>query len=147
MKKKEFISRYGKAAYEKRLAQTMEWSRDHPKEVRAQKAKWYKEHLEEKKAQSAEASRKGGKRYDKKLIYEHTGLRGERNKVRSKHRTMWRKYKNIIAPRAILHHQWLLGTAKYAGVALVEKDQHMHGYINVIEISCPDSFLNNEGCL
>lgn len=63
-----------------------------------------------------------------------TGIQGDRNKIRDIHRYKWRQYKRIIAPDSQLHHQWEPNSAEYAGVALVEKDAHMHGFIKVIEI-------------
>jgi hypothetical protein len=81
-----------------------------------------------------EQFRKGGKYYEKWLELDRTGLRGERNKVRGRHQKRWRDYKKIIAPGSQLHHQWQPGTAEYDGVALVERDQHMHGIIKVIQI-------------
>jgi hypothetical protein len=134
MKKEEHITRYGKAVYVKQLAWSAAWRKAHPREKSALDAAWNKAHPEEKAAQNRELSNKGGKRYDKMLEYNRTGLRGERNKVRSKHGNKWRPYKNIIAPWSQIHHEWIPGTAKYRGVALVEADQHMHGIVDVIEI-------------
>ena len=119
MKKKEHIARYGEEAYAKMLAQDRAWQKAHPEEIAAL---------------CREQSNKGGKRYKKRLIYDHTGLRGERMKLRYKHGNLWRPYKNIIAPLSQIHHEWIPGTAEYTGVALVEADQHMHGFIDVIEI-------------
>ena len=50
MKKEEFIRRRGEAAYEKKLQQMREWNETHPEEA---------------KAHHQEASRKGGRRYEK----------------------------------------------------------------------------------
>lgn len=119
MNKEEFIVEYGEAAYRKRLSQKADWNKKHPEVIKAN-------HIEQ--------SRKGGKYYTKNLIHEHTGLRGERNGVRSKHNYKWRAYKNIIAPGSQIHHEWVPETADFKGVALVEADQHMHGIIDVIEI-------------
>ena len=119
MKKEEFIERHGKAAYEKRLAQIRAWREAPP------------EKLEEIRRQQA---RKGGKRYEKTLEYDHTGLQGEKRRVRTNHGTKYRPYKDIIAPDSQIHHQWVPGTSDYDGVALVEKDQHMRGFVDVIRI-------------
>jgi hypothetical protein len=51
-----------------------------------------------------------------------------------RHGYYWRPYKNIIAPGSQLHHNWIPGTADYTGLALVEADQHMRGFIEVIQI-------------
>ena len=83
---------------------------------------------------SPEQCRKGGKYYLKKQKYNHTGLQGERHKVRNKHGNLWRRFKNIIAPGSQIHHQWRKNSAGYDGVALVEKDQHQHGIIKPIVI-------------
>ena len=78
--------------------------------------------------------RKGGEYYGKRLEYERTGLRSKRNKIRANHAHMWQQFKNIIAPDLQLHHRWNVGSANYTGLALVEKDQHMRGFIDVIQI-------------
>lgn len=119
MKKSEFIARYGEAAYAKLLARDVIW---------------YKQHPEERVAARREYTNKGGQYYERNLVYRRTCLQGKRNKVRANHAKQWRKYKNIIAPDAQIHHEWIPGTAGYRGVALVEADQHMHGIVDVIEI-------------
>lgn len=119
MKKKEFKERYGKAAYEKMRARTGERFKANPEKA--------EEH-------NHEINRKGGKFYERTLENNRTGLRGERNKIRSKHGQKYRPYKDIIAPDSQIHHQWVPGTSDYDGVALVEKDQHMRGFVDVIRI-------------
>lgn len=119
MKKAEFLKRYGEEAYKKRLGQIRVWREAHSEKI--------EEH-------NHELSRKSGKRYEKKLEYNRTGLCGERNKVRSKHRKEYYPFKQIIAPDSQLHHSWRPESPDYDGVALVEKDQHMHGIIEVIQI-------------
>ena len=134
MNKEEIIERYGEAAYARQLGQNRAWNKAHPEEAKAAAKKYREEHLEEVIADSQEASRKGGKRYDKTLEDNRTGLRGARNRIRNKHRNQYRPYKMIIAPDSQLHHEWIPRTAEYRGVALVEKDAHMHGFVDVIEI-------------
>lgn len=119
MKKEKFIERQGEGAYLRRLEQQQQWRLENPEKVKG----W-----------DYARSRKGGKRYLKRLKDEHTGLRGERNKIRANHSHKWLQYKKIIAPDSQIHHEWIFGTAKYRGVALVEKDQHQHGIIEVIQI-------------
>jgi hypothetical protein len=119
MKKEEYIERYGEAAYERRLEQSNEWNRANPDKV------------EERDHQQ---SRKGGRRYEKKLKDQTTGIPGERHRIRVRHASKWRQYKMIIAPDSQIHHQWIPETANYEGVALVEADLHMRGIINVIKI-------------
>ena len=77
---------------------------------------------------------KGGRYYNHHLEYNRTGLRGERNRVRDKHAALYRLFKQIIAPESQIHHEWIPGTADYRGVALVEKDKHLHGIIDPIVI-------------
>ena len=86
------------------------------------------------KAASHEQARKGGKYYEKHKLAQKMGIPGEKNVIRSKHRTKYRPYKRIIAPDSVLHHQWRPESAEYDGVALVEKDPHQYGFIKVIEI-------------
>ena len=134
MKKEERIKRYGKAAYEKMLQQHSDWMKQHSEEVNATNRRWQAANPKKVRANEQESNRKGGKRYERKLKYNHTGLQGERNKIRVKHANQYRPFKNIIAPDSEIQHEWLPGTAKYRGVALVEKDQHRHGIIDVIQI-------------
>ena len=136
--KEEFIRRYGIKAWGRAIQQAREWQRDHPKEVRKRCQKWYRAHPEQVKARNQkvgrELSRKGGKYYEAKVLYQSTGLQGERGKIRRKHAGHYRPYKRIIAPETQIHHEWLPETADYRGVALVEKDQHQHGFVDVIQI-------------
>lgn len=138
MKKEEFIERWGIEAYEKQLERTRVWSvadrKLNPKKYRVKYKNWRDAHLEIAKANDQEAYRKGGRRYDRTLAYDQTGLRGDRNAIRKRHGHMWRQYKNIIAPLSQLHHEWAPETAEYTGLALVEADQHMYGVIDVIQI-------------
>lgn len=119
MNKAERIKRYGKRAYEKLNERNREWARTHPKEA---------------EAHNREANRKGGSRYDKKQEYMRTGLAGERNRIRRLHAGRYRPFKKIIALESQLHHQWQPGSAGYDGVAIVEKNQHQHGFVDVIRI-------------
>ena len=122
MKKVEFIERHGVEAYKKKLQQTLDWRREHleePKKVIANRHEW---------------SRKGGKYYKHYREHQSTGIPGERNLVRNKHRSRYRKYKQIIAPESQIHHEWIPNTSEYNGIALVETNQHLHGFIDVIQI-------------
>ena len=119
MKKEERIEKYGEEAYKKLEQQSWDWGKNHPKERREA---------------NHESNRKGGKYYEKKLKYFSTGLPRERNIVRQRHGHLYRPYKKIIAPDSQVHHEWIPETANYRGVALVEKEQHQYGYINVIQI-------------
>ena len=155
MKKEELITRYGEEAYKRKLERERSRYNAHREEQKARSKKYREEHREEeeyrqkKKAQTKryneehpeeviannqEASRKGGRRYDKHLEYNLTGLRGARNRIRNKHRREYQAYKVIIAPDSQLHHEWVPTTAEYRGIALVEAEQHMHGFIDVIQI-------------
>ena len=119
MKKSEFIRRHGKEAYAKHLIQNKNWKTIN---------------TESKKEHKREQTRKSGRYYKRYLKYKQSGIQGGKNKIRHKHWRIWNRYKHIIAPESQLHHQWILGTADYIGLALVEADAHMHGYINVIQI-------------
>jgi len=122
MKKEERIRRYGEAAYEKSKHQARERIKAHPEKVQAR---------------NHELNRRGGRFYEAKRAYMMRGIPHEKNLFRSMHYRKYDEYKKIIDPEGLtqLHHSWLNdGTAGYSGVALVEKDQHMHGYIDVIRI-------------
>ena len=140
MKKEEIIAKYGEAAYETILAQRRAYHKAHKEEeeyrekANAAAKKYVEENPEKIKANQHEANRKGGKRYARKLEYITTGLQGERNKIRYKHGNQYRPYKQIIAPDSQIHHEWVPNMSDYRGVALVEADQHMHGFVDVIEI-------------
>lgn len=149
--KDEYIAKHGEEAYGKRLEQRRKWggnlpggeaqrSRErrgeYPEAFKIAKERYNEKHPEVRLMHNREGSRKGGRRYEKKQIYKHTGLQGEKNKIRGVHANRWRQYKLIIAPGSQLHHQWMPGTAKYTGLALVEANQHMQGIIKVIKIVC-----------
>ena len=164
MKKDEIIERYGEGEYKRRLAQRRAYNKSHREEVKATTKKWrdahpeqvkttdkkyreihreeikaadkirHDEHPEQVKVKSQKQNRKGGKHYKKKLQYMRTGLQGNRNRIRIKHADQYRPYKRIIAPDSQLHHEWIPDTSEYRGLALVEADQHMHGFVDVIQI-------------
>ena len=141
MGKKEFIERYGVAAYEKKQQQNQDWYKAHQdwykahaEEARERNQLWRQNNPDKVKASRQEEGRKSGRYYDRHCKYRATGLPHERNLVRAKHGKRYRPYKKIIAPDSVLHHEWLPNTANYQGVALVEKDQHQHGFIDVIQI-------------
>ena len=118
MNKKEFIEEYGVEAYERKLEQ-----REHNS--------LFPDRME---ANSREASHKGGKYYERQRNYFSTGLPHERKLVRLIHGQRYRPYKKIIAPESQIHHEWIPGTAEYTGSALVETDQHAHGFVDVIQV-------------
>jgi hypothetical protein len=134
MKKNDFIAKYGKEAYAKRLWKTSMWQKAHPTERGVIRKKWNEKNLEKIREFNQEHCRKGGKYYEKTLKYNQTGISGERAKIRTQHANKWRPYKKIIALDSQLHHQWRSGTSEYDGLALVEKNSHMHGIIDVIQI-------------
>lgn len=142
LKKAEFIRRYGEEKYKKMRGeakeQAGEWRKAHLDEVKDIDRKWRENHPEKSKANSIksnrEAARKGGRYYKHKQKYITTGLQRDKNRIRIRHGKRYKSYKQIIAPDSQLHHQWLPETANFQGVALVEKGQHMHGFIDVIQI-------------
>ena len=123
MRKEEIIERYGEEEYGKILEHNRTWQANNPDKIKAYNAELH-----------PEICRKGGEYYEKNLEYNRTGLRGERNSIRQKHAKLYHPYKRIIAPESQLHHEWIPDTANYRGMALVEADQHMQGYIDVIQI-------------
>lgn len=120
MNKKEIIEGHGVAGYKKHLERNRQWCEAHPEKVEGYRH---------------DQSHKGGKRYEKALKDQQTGIPGEKNVIRSRDRNQYKPFKDIIAPESELHHNWDNdGSAGYSGVALVEKDAHRHGVINVIQI-------------
>ena len=134
MKKKEIIKKYGMNTYKKRLQQNRDRHVQHREKQNAKVKNWRESNQEKVITSHQEQCRKGGKHYGHKREYNLTGLQGERNKVRGRHGNKYRPFKRIIAPDSVLHHEWIPETAGFRGVALVEADQHMHGYIDVIQI-------------
>jgi len=147
--KDDYIAKFGEDKYNKRLAQRREGGANLPggekgrsKDIReADPEKWrayYRERSrknpEKVKEQGRQVSRKTGKYYKKKQIYKQTGLSGERERTRMRDAYYWRPYKRIIAPQSQIHHQWIPETSNYTGLALVEADAHMHGFVDVIQI-------------
>ena len=132
--KDDYINRHGEAAYEKELARVRAWDKAHRKEERAKSRAWRDTNPEKVEEYHHKKNRKGGCFYEKYLEHQHTGLRGRRNRVRAKHGREYRQYKRIIAPSSQIHHEWIPETSDYRGVALVETDRHMRGFIDVIEI-------------
>lgn len=121
MKKEETIQRRGEEAYKREMALSKIWWKAHP------------EKLEE---YAKERNRPGGRYYGTVLRKNKEGLRHKRANRRSRDGQKYRHYKKIIDPNGLtqLHHSWYGGSAECEGVALVEKEQHQHGYIDVIEI-------------
>ena len=128
------ISEHGKDAYDKMLAQNRAYYKTHKGQVNATQKRYREEHLEEVIAVTREQCRKGGRRYAKALAYSQIGIPGEKRRIRVKHTQHYKPYKDIIAPDSQLHHLWRPQSALYDGLALVEKDKHMRGFINVIKI-------------
>lgn len=68
------------------------------------------------------------------ILYRSSGIPREKYTIRRRHERRWGKYKRIIAFETQIHHEWIPNTSQYRGVALVEKNQHQHGIIDVIQI-------------
>ena len=147
--KDSYIVAHGEEAYAKRLERRKKWGanlpggekqrsqerRDaNPDQSREYDRAWNEKNPEKIKEKGRKISRKGGAYYKKKQKYKQTGIPGERERIRMRDGNKWRLYKKIIAPEAQLHHQWIPGTAEYTGLALVEADQHMYGFIDAIQI-------------
>jgi hypothetical protein len=130
MKTEEFKKRYGEVLYQRKLKESREWNEAHQEQVKQHKKNFNGVHPEYIK----EYNRKGGVQYLKNLKYQREGLSGKRHHIRCTHGSKWRPYKNIIAPLSQIHHEWIPGTADYRGVALVDADQHMYGFVDVIEV-------------
>jgi len=129
-KKAEIIEKYGEDAYKRQLAQqaayNTTWRAANPGLVTAGNAK-----------SNPELCHKGGKYYEKKRIYQITGIQHLKELVRGRHQRLYKNFKRIVDPLGLtqIHHEYLNdGTANYQGVALVEKNQHLHGIIDVIQI-------------
>ena len=134
MKKSECMKQYGEEAWKRRLEQGREYNKAHREEAKEYNRNYREQHPEETAARSQELSRKGGKYYDRHQEYQHTGVQGARTKIRNRHGNQYKPFKDIIAPTSQIHHEWVPESAEYRGVALVEKDQHQYGIIDVIEI-------------
>ena len=116
------------------LKNTQQWRTANKDRMQKTRNQWRVANPEKVKATNQETQRKGGKHYERNIQYRMVGLPHEKRLVRGKHNRYWTPYKQIIAPESQIHHEWIPETADYRGVALVEKEQHMHGYIDVIQI-------------
>ena len=132
--KQDCIKRFGQAAFEKHRQQTREWKSANSEQVKIKDREWKKANPEKVKAIRLELNRNGGKYYGNKRHYTMNGIPHARELIRMSHRREWTPYKQIIAPESQLHHEWIPETADYRGVALVEANPHMHGFIDVIWI-------------
>lgn len=111
-----------------------EYYKENKEEISENRRLWYENNPEKVKQRGSEQCRKGGKRYEKMLEYEGIGLRKERSSIRRRDRKRWKRFKDIIASDTEVHHEWIPGTAKYNGIALVDKSEHQHGMINPVLI-------------
>ena len=134
MNKEEFIKKYGEDAYEKHQEVGKQWKVANKKRERATEKQWRLFHPEKVKHINKEISQKGGKYYEQHKQYKMAGLQHEKELVRGIHKRLHMPFKKIVAPKSQLHHEWISETANYRGVALVEADPHIHGYIDVIQI-------------
>lgn len=123
MKKEDTISRYGIQTYKKRLAGSRIWREANREIVKTLYT-----------VSNRECYTKGGKYYNSVQAYKATKIPNLKNNIRRKHGRLYLSFKRIIAPESQLHHQWRSGSAEYDGVALVEKEQHQFGFVNVIII-------------
>ena len=138
MFKEDYIAKYGEEAYERKLERSRVWHKAHREKVKKQIREWERKTPEKVKAgnrrTNREKNRKNGKFYEKILEYKRTGIQGEKNKIRHRHKHGYAPFKRIIAPDSRIHHEWIPTTAHYRGVALVEAKPHRYGIIDVIEI-------------
>ena len=114
-------------------ASSRDWNAKHREEMNLINKRWRANNPDVAKASDSQKCRKGGKYYNWNREYQRTGLQGERNKIRDKHKRQHRAIKQAT-PNSVLHHEWIPGTANYRGVALVEKEAHENGIIKVILI-------------
>jgi len=92
--------------------------------------------VKKEEAISREQCRKGGKYYEQHRKYKSTGIQHERELIRAKHHRMYAIHKYTVDPQGLtqIHHEWIIGTAEYRGVALVDAKLHRRGIIEVIEV-------------
>lgn len=136
--KEDFIAKYGESAYKKRLIRgresSKEWYKRNPEKAAKTQREWRRRNPEEVRKKNREIHQKGGKYYESNRKYNQTGIPGARERIREHSRVKWRRYKHIIAPDSQLHHQWRPQSALYDGLALVEGNSHMYGFVDVIKI-------------
>ena len=138
MKKVEVIERLGEEEWERRLKSSRRWRAENRDRAVDSTKQWRITNPEKVKkdneVNNLETNRRGGKYYERHKQSQMVGIPHEKTLIRQKHQRRWTPLKRIIAPNSELHHQWQMGTANYDGVALVEKDQHRYGIIDVIQI-------------
>ena len=118
----------------KTIQKSKEWYRKHQERAREKQRLRVLNNPDKIKTNNYEYCHKGGKYYEQAYNHKKTGIPYEKKLIRNNHSKEWREYKRIIASDSQIHHQWIPNTSKYSGMALVEKDQHQHGYIDVIQI-------------
>jgi 3-hydroxymyristoyl/3-hydroxydecanoyl-(acyl carrier protein) dehydratase len=147
--KSDFIAKHGEEAYANRLRRRQLWGQKLPggearrsqdrRDADPEQSREYdrarrERNPEKVKAKGRKVSRSDGAYYKEHMQYRQTGIQGEREKIRCAHGYQWRPFKRIIAPESQIHHEWIPKTAEYRGVALVEKEAHQYGIVDVIEI-------------
>jgi hypothetical protein len=83
MNENEFIERYGEEAFEEERLRRWEWYENYGKGDNMRAKKYREADPEKYKVRKREWTTKGGKFYEKYLLSNRTGQRGERNRVRT----------------------------------------------------------------
>lgn len=127
MKKEEYIQKNGLAAWEARLAR----NRRMQKRNRIDKALAVQDEFQKlDPSEQQEFLRDMWKK--REGHYSRSGLPqnivAARNTIRHVHRSKWG------VEGLDVHHDWVGDTAEYTGVALVEREEHQRGIINVVAI-------------
>ena len=134
LNKEEYIKRFSLEAWEKKLQRSREGKREHPEKGRKCLRLWRLDNPQKAKEINYNLCHKDGKYYEVAYNHVKTGIPYEKKIIRNKHSKWWRAYKRIIAPDSQVHHEWIANTSEYRGIALVETNQHLHGFIDVIQI-------------
>jgi hypothetical protein len=74
------------------------------------------------------------KQNPRKSVKNQTEIQAERDKIRARDGRKWRSLKQQYFQELDVHHSWVEDTSNYLGAALVEKEAHRKGLINVVQI-------------
>jgi hypothetical protein len=127
MKKEEFIRKKGTAAWEAQLAKSRRTQlRNRVNKAREAQEEFQKLHYSEQQEILRDMWKKREGHYSRSGLPQN--ITAARNKIRQAHCAKW--------PSDVLdhHHEWIEDTAEYTGVALVEREAHRHGIINVVTL-------------
>ena len=126
MKKEEYIRKYGPAAWEAKLskARRTRITNKVDKGLKDKKESKTENYIEQQELMRVQWKKDKGTKRRSRLSED---VLMERQKIRHAHYIKWGGGIDLD-----IHHGWIGDTADYQGVALVERDAHRRGIINIV---------------